>query len=167
MVLGGKVLWVVGVLVVFDFEGWFYMIKCVSSLCYYFGQIVLLGGKVDLGDVDVIVVVLCEVYEEIGLNFVQVEVLGILFVYCIVIDFLMMLVLVLIYGFFIFCFEVGEVEEVFIVFFFYVVDFVCYCVEKWLWWGGWWFYYVVFYGFYYIWGVMVCVLYLLVLWLML
>lgn len=98
------------------------LIKCVSYLKYYSGQIVFSGGKQEESDVDVIVVVLCEVCEEIGLFEDVVCVLGVLLMYEIVMSFMVMFVIGLIECDFMIMLEWGEVEEVFWVLFSYVMD---------------------------------------------
>lgn len=68
----------VEVVVVCDFDVLF---QCrVFILFLYFGQVLFFGGCVELEDVDFVVIVFCEVEEEMGFDFVGVEVFVILFV---------------------------------------------------------------------------------------
>lgn len=141
-----------GVLAAFHEDGRLVLTKRASGLRHHPGQIALPGGKVDPGDAHVVAAALREAHEEVGLDPVQVEVLGVLSPHRTVTGFAMYPVLAMIRGPFSPIPEAGEVDEVFTVPFAHVADPARYRLERRRWLNDWRSYHVAAYGPHYIWG---------------
>lgn len=126
--------------------------KRASHLKHHPGQIAFPGGKVEPGDASVQAAALREAQEEIALTPDRVDVIGHLPPHETVTGFIVTPILGLIRDDFDPIPEVGEVDEVFSVPLFHMLDPAHYVVERRLWLGQWRRYYTVPYGPYYIWG---------------
>ncbi|WP_343080386.1 CoA pyrophosphatase [Ostreiculturibacter nitratireducens] len=126
--------------------------KRSSRLKHHPGQIAFPGGKVDPTDADATAAALRESHEEIGLDPINVEILGLMDPHETVTGFTVTPVLGRVIAPFTPVPELGEVDEVFTVPLSHVADPARFRVEKRRWRGEWRRYYAVPYGPYYIWG---------------
>lgn len=126
--------------------------KRSSRLAHHPGQIALPGGKPEPGDAGLAASALREAHEEIGLDPVNVDLLGQLAAHETVTGFHVTPVLGRVRAPFTPVPEIGEVDEVFTVPLAHLADLSRYRTERRRWLGQWRAYDVVPYGPYYIWG---------------
>ena len=126
--------------------------KRSSHLKHHPGQIAFPGGKVDATDAGPEAAALRETQEEIGLPPSRVQIIGTLPVHETVTGFAITPFVGLIHGPFTPVPEAGEVQEVFSVPLFHVIDPTRFSIEQRQWMGVWRRYYAVPHGPYYIWG---------------
>ncbi len=126
--------------------------KRSSHLKHHPGQIALPGGKLDATDASLEAAALRESQEEVGLNPVQVTLMGRLPTHETVTGFSITPILGLVRDVFHPIPEAGEVDEVFTVPMSHVLTPANYRIERRLWRGEWRRFYTVPYGPYYIWG---------------
>ena len=129
-----------------------YLTKRSSALQHHPGQIAFPGGKRDAHDADIVATALREASEEIGLNPLNVEILGVLPPHETVTGFEVTPVVGRVRSEFCAAGELGEVDEVFEVPLEQLLDLERYSVQARRWQGNLRKYYTVPYGPYYIWG---------------
>ena len=126
--------------------------KRSSALKHHPGQIAFPGGKQDAGDADIVATALREASEEIGLDPVNVEVMGQMPPHETVTGFMVTPVVARIRQPFTAVPEPGEVDEVFQVPLDHLMDPARYLIQSRHWRGSRRYYYTVPFGPYYIWG---------------
>lgn len=140
------------VLLAVDDAGGVVLTKRASHLRHHPGQIAFPGGRQDAGDPDLAATALREAQEEIGLDPVQVRILGTLPTHETVTGFLVTPYVARLEGPFTPRPEPGEVAEVFRVPLAHVTDPARFVIERRIWRGQWRHFYAVPWGPYYTWG---------------